>query len=112
MSDTEASIQVESTETSPVLRSLEIQVTEDRVRQSIALKADVVFKDTHYHSALSRALFTNTDWSLIRTCPVPLWLVSPRKIFQHQNIIAAIDPFHEHDKPAAMDDQILSIGIG
>lgn len=80
------------------------------VRQSIALKADVVFKDTHYHSALSRAIFTNTDWSLMRTCPVPLWLVTPRDVFQHLNIIAAIDPFNEHDKPASLDDQILTVG--
>jgi universal stress protein E len=80
------------------------------VRQSIALNADVVFKDTHYHSALSRAIFTNTDWSLIRTCPVPLWLVGPREKFQHANIIAAIDPFNEHDKPASLDERILAIG--
>jgi universal stress protein E len=80
------------------------------VRQSVALKADVVFKDTHYHSALSRALLTNTDWSLIRTCPVPLWLVSPVSVEEKPNIIAAIDPFNDHDKPAALDDQILMLG--
>ena len=39
------------------------------VRQAVELEADVVFKDTHHHSALSRTLFTNTDWNLIRTCP-------------------------------------------
>lgn len=79
------------------------------VRQSIRSQADVVLKDTHHHSALSRALFTNTDWSLIRTCPVPLWLVSPKDIRSEPNIIAAVDPFNEHDKPAALDDQILTI---
>jgi universal stress protein E len=79
-------------------------------RQSIALKSDVVFKDTHDHSALSQALLTNTDWSLIRTCPVPLWLVSPQDVIENPSIIAAIDPFNEHDKPAALDDQILNIG--
>jgi universal stress protein E len=79
------------------------------VRQAMEHEADVVFKDTHYHSALSRALFTNTDWSLIRTCPVPLWLVSPRDIFNKPNVIASVDPFNEHDKPAALDDQILII---
>lgn len=79
------------------------------VRQAVALNADVVFKDTHHHSALSVTLFTNTDWSLIRACPVPLWLVTPARLHSKPTIVAAIDPFNEHDKPAALDDQILSI---
>lgn len=79
------------------------------VRHAIACDADMVFKDTHHHSALSRALLTNTDWNLIRTCPVPLWLVKPQDISAKPTIIAAIDPLHEHDKPAALDDEILVI---
>ena len=79
------------------------------VRHAIACDADMVFKDTHHHSALSRALLTNTDWSLIRTCPVPLWLVKPQDISDKPTIIAAVDPLHEHDKPAALDDEILVI---
>ncbi len=77
------------------------------VRHVIACDADIVFKDTHHHSALRRALLTNTDWNLIRTCPVPLWLVKPQDISEKPIIIAAIDPLHEHDKPAALDDEIL-----
>jgi universal stress protein E len=79
------------------------------VRHAIACDADLVFKDTHHHSALSRALLTNTDWNLIRTCPVPLWLVKPQEIPDKPIIIAAVDPLHEHDKPAALDDEILVI---
>jgi len=79
------------------------------VRHAIACDADVVFKDTHHHSAVSRALLTNTDWSLIRTCPVPLWLVKPQDIPEKPVIVAAIDPLHEHDKPAALDDEILVV---
>ncbi len=77
------------------------------VRHAIACDADIVFKDTHHHSALRRALLTNTDWNLIRTCPVPLWLVKPQEIADKPIFVAAIDPLHEHDKPAALDDQIL-----
>jgi universal stress protein E len=79
------------------------------VRHAIACDADMVFKDTHHHSALSRALLTNTDWNLIRTCPVPLWLVKPQDIPDKPIFIAAIDPLHEHDKPAALDDEILVV---
>ena len=77
------------------------------VRHAAAIGADIVFKDTHDHSALSRALLTNTDWNLIRTCASPLWLVKARKLPAKPVFIAAIDPMNEHDKPAALDDEIL-----
>jgi universal stress protein E len=37
-----------------------------------ATKPDLVVKDTHYHSAIKRTILSNTDWQLIRKCPVPL----------------------------------------
>ncbi len=77
------------------------------VRHAVAVGADIVFKDTHHHSALTRTLFTNTDWNLLRTCPVPLWLVKPQVIADQPVFMAAIDPMNEHDKPAALDDEIL-----
>jgi len=79
------------------------------IRRAIACDADMVFKDTHHHSAISRALLTNTDWNLIRACPAPLWLVKPQEISEKPVFVAAIDPLHEHDKPAALDDDILVI---
>jgi universal stress protein E len=77
------------------------------VRHANEVRARVVFKDTHHHSAVSRALLTNTDWNLIRTCQVPLWLVKPHEVGEKPVILAAIDPLNEHDKPAALDDEIL-----
>jgi universal stress protein E len=76
-------------------------------RHAHAIGANVVFKDTHHHAALTRALLTNTDWNLIRTCPVPLWLVKPHEIADKTVFVAAIDPLNQHDKPAALDDEIL-----
>ena len=79
------------------------------VRFAIDNHADIVIKDTHHHGVVTRAILSNTDWSLIRTCPVPLWLVKPRDISATPAFIAAIDPMNEHDKPAALDDEILQI---
>lgn len=79
------------------------------VRRAEETGADIVLKDTHHHSAITRALFTNTDWNLIRTCPAPLWLVKPGEITESPVILAAIDPLNEHDKPAALDDEILML---
>jgi len=77
------------------------------VRHVVSTGADLVVKDTHHHSAVARALLTNTDWNLIRTCPAPLWLVKPIDLQEEPVFIAAIDPMNEHDKPAALDDEIL-----
>ena len=79
------------------------------VRQVVASGADIVFKDTHHHSAVARALLTNTDWNLIRTCPAPIWLVKPHELSDPPKIVAAIDPMNQHDKPAALDDEILHL---
>jgi len=80
------------------------------VREAVRSKADVVLKDTHHHSALQRAVLTNTDWNLIRTCPAPLWLVKNRALRKGPLFVAAVDPTNEHDKPAALDDSILAVG--
>ncbi len=82
------------------------------VRHAIESQADIVVKDTHHHSAVTRALLTNTDWNLIRTCPMPLWLVKPVEMSAMPKFIAAIDPMHQHDKPAALDDEILHVAKG
>lgn len=77
------------------------------VRYAVATGADIVVKDTHHHTALQRALLTNTDWNLIRTCPAPLWLVKERDMQDPPVFVASVDPTHEHDKPASLDDNIL-----
>ena len=79
------------------------------VRRAEDTGADLVMKDTHHHSVMSRAFLTNTDWNLIRTCASPLWLVKPRDIGSNPVLIASIDPLNEHDKPAALDDEILAL---
>jgi universal stress protein E len=80
------------------------------VRHAAETGSDIVVKDTHHHSAVTRALLTNTDWNLIRTCPMPLWLVKPQGLAETPVFVAAIDPMHQHDKPAALDDEILHVG--
>jgi len=77
------------------------------VRRVEEASPDLVVKDTHYHTALRRTLFTNTDWSLIRTCPVPLLLAKPADWPDSPRVLAALDPGHLGDKPAALDHDIL-----
>ncbi|MCB1644835.1 MAG: universal stress protein [Pseudomonadales bacterium] len=68
----------------------------DRLYESIIqsahrFKADFVFKPLRQHGALSRALFTSTDWNLIRFCPSPLLLVSHNDSVRGKPVIAAVD---------------------
>jgi universal stress protein E len=75
--------------------------------KAVARKVWLVAKDTRHHNLLQRTLLTNTDWQLIRDCPVPLWLVKPHKLAAEPVVLAALDPLHEYDKPAALDDRIF-----
>lgn len=76
----------------------------DRTRCS---SADLVVKDTHHHSLARRTFLSNTDWELIRGCPIPLLLTKATAWAQTPQIVAAIDPFHLNDKPADLDRLIL-----
>ena len=78
------------------------------VRKAVDAGADLVIKDTHYHSVLKRSIFSNTDWSLIRNCGATLWLVKPRAPGQRPCFVAAVDPLHQRDKPAELDNRILT----
>ncbi|HEY0942612.1 MAG TPA: universal stress protein [Steroidobacter sp.] len=69
--------------------------------------ADLVIKDTHQQTATKLPFLTNTDWELIRNCPVPLLLVKPAPWSSAFRIGAAVDPGHEDDKPRLLDRCIL-----
>jgi universal stress protein E len=76
----------------------------DRAKRT---SAELVIKDTHHHTLGQRTFLTNTDWQLIRGCPVPLLLVKPGPWASSPRIVAAIDPGHANDKPAMLDHCIL-----
>jgi universal stress protein E len=76
----------------------------DRTKRT---SAELVVKDTHHHSLTKRTFLTNTDWHLIRTCPVPLLLTKANAWSTVPRILAAVDPGHANDKPAVLDNRIL-----
>jgi len=77
-------------------------------RKVLEAQPYLVVKDTHYHSAIKRSIFSSTDWSLIQNCPAPLLMVKPRRFTDSPCVMAAVDPVHANDKPAELDQQILS----
>ncbi|MBT8143513.1 MAG: universal stress protein [Gammaproteobacteria bacterium] len=72
------------------------------------LEPDLLVKDTHYHAPLTRALFSHTDWELIRRCPIDLLLVKPAAWSSPITMLAAVDPMHEADDDNVLEHAILS----
>ncbi|MDX1570916.1 MAG: universal stress protein [Xanthomonadales bacterium] len=55
----------------------------------------------------SRKLST-AEWHLLRQAPCPVWLArGPQWTSNQKNLIAAVDPTHGHNKPAALDREII-----
>jgi universal stress protein E len=54
--------------------------------------AELVVKDTHYHSFAKRTFLANTDWYLAHGTPVPLMLTKKRNWGNPPVVMAAIDP--------------------
>lgn len=76
-----------------------------------AFGADLIVKDTHYHTAISRALFTNTDWSLIRESDIPLWLVKEAHgLPENPRIMVAVDLGKGRQGEGSMDESLLQAG--
>jgi universal stress protein E len=74
--------------------------------------ADLVVKDTHHHSFATRVFTTNTDWHLIRACPVPLLLTKQKAWAESPVLVAAVDPGHRNDPSAILDHHILDMATG
>ena len=72
----------------------------------------ILVKGTAYHSAADRSFFVDTDWQLVRSAPCPLYLVKPGQFPDNAMIVAAVDPTHDHDKPAALDRVIIEAAQG
>lgn len=73
--------------------------------------ADLIVKATHHQNVIQRTFFSQTDWELIRHCPVPLLLTKVTNWHDSLNITAAVDPVRTNDKPDFLDDHIIKCGM-
>ncbi len=83
-------------------------VHEAILRQVRISKADLLIIEAHKHGVFARLLLTQTDFELIRHCPVPLLIVKGHAAWRSPRILAALDPFHSNDKPRALDGEIVA----
>jgi universal stress protein E len=54
-----------------------------------------------------RGGLTHGDWEVVTNARAPLLLVKSDARARYRSIVAAVDPFHTHAKPAALDRHIL-----
>ena len=84
-------------------------IAEAVLERAEAGKPMFVMKGTKYHSEAQRSMLVDTDLHLARACPYPLWFVRSSQFAEAPLIVAAVDPMHSHDKPAALDDAIIQM---
>ncbi len=60
----------------------------------------------HEGGSVPRAL-SHRDWQVVTGCGAPLLLAKSDGRAPYRKIVAAVDPFHAHAKPAALDRDIL-----
>lgn len=77
------------------------------IHRAVDMNPRFIMKGTHFHSAAERSIFVDSDWQMVRSCPYPLWLVKQHEVREKPVIVAAVDPTHSHDKPAALDQVIV-----
>lgn len=84
-------------------------VHEGILRQIRLTKPDLLVIEAHKHSVLARLLLTQTDFELIRYCPIPLLIVKGKGAWRSPRILAALDPFHRNDSARALDSKIIEV---
>lgn len=97
-------------------QGLEVTVTtawgnppyEEIVKRVQESKPSLVIKGTRHHNKFARMILSNEDWELVRYCPAPLLLVKSQLWSSSPIFLAAVDPDHVNDKPAALDNKIIS----
>ena len=80
------------------------------IRRALAARSDLVITAARGHRFRARLLLRNTDWELIRHCPVPLLLVKSPRAYRRPLVLAAVDPYHKHARPADLDARLLQTG--
>jgi universal stress protein E len=109
---------LESFARDPALRGMTVRCTaawdypphEAIIRRALATRSDLVIAAARGHRFGARIVLRNTDWELIRHCPVPLLLIKSPRRYHRPLVLAAVDPFHRHARPANLDARLLQAG--
>lgn len=79
------------------------------IRRANQIKADLIVADLHAGRHIAARMLHLTDWELLRLSATPVLLVKTKAQYRQPVILAAVDPTHTRAKPAALDNEILSV---
>jgi universal stress protein E len=77
------------------------------IRAAERFDANLIIAADHTTTHHAPWLLRYTDWELLRASPMPVLLVKSPRPYRAPVILAALDPTHSFDKPAALDNEIL-----
>jgi len=72
----------------------------------------MLIKDVQREPVLKRTFVTPLDWHLLRSCPVPLHLVSDARHPRPKVVVAAVELSDVEVQRSGLNDQIIAAGIG
>lgn len=78
------------------------------IRAAIRDDADLIVIGAHRPRANRTPVLKQNDWELMRLCSRPLLIVR-RSAKEAGPVVAAVDPSHGNDKPAALDVEIAKL---
>ena len=77
------------------------------VRQVLRHRPILLIAHPTQRGPAARRVLGRTDFRLMETCPCPVLFIKTRRPYSDAVLLAAVDPGRAHDKPAALDAQIL-----
>jgi universal stress protein E len=86
----------------PLPRAVADEVAARGIGLVVAAPAELEQRGSTVPSGLS-----HSTWQLVTGCPAPVLVVKSDGQAKYRNIVAAVDPFHAHAKPASLDAAIL-----
>jgi nucleotide-binding universal stress UspA family protein len=82
------------------------------IREALRRQTRVVMKTAHAPGGDRRAgLFGSTDMHLFRKCPVPVWVVKPRRTRRIARVLAAVDPAEPTPDEVDLNTEIVRIAL-
>lgn len=88
----------------PLSRAVADEVAAKGIKLVVARPAELQHGASSAGSGLSHSV-----WQLVTGCPVPMLVVKSDGQAPYRRIVAAVDPFHTHAKPAALDAEIVRV---
>jgi universal stress protein E len=67
--------------------------------------------DLHPAGHAAATGLSHSVWQLVTGCTAPMLVVKSDGQAKYRRIVAAVDPFHTHAKPAALDAEILRLAL-